>query len=91
MTFKLIEIMKGKLPKKKLESKLELEEDPLSREELLEEHEDEEVPFVPRMIRQDTLFITFTGILRSGFLPEDDSLTAFCTIMHGADWARLSG
>lgn len=43
------------------------------------------------MLKKQTLYVTFTGILRTGFLPEDDALTAFCTVMYGADWIRVAG
>lgn len=43
------------------------------------------------MLKKESLFITFTGTVKSGFMPEDDSLTAFCTFMHGADWTRVTG
>jgi hypothetical protein len=43
------------------------------------------------MLKKPVLYVTFTGILRTGFIPEDDSLTAFCTIMHGPDWVKVAG
>ena len=43
------------------------------------------------MLKKETLYVTFSGTLTSGFCPEDDSLTAFCSIVHGSDWVKVSG
>ena len=43
------------------------------------------------MIKKDSLYISFSGTLKSGFCPEDDSLTAFGSIIYGSDWERISG
>jgi len=43
------------------------------------------------MLKKETLYVTFTGILKSGHLPESDSLTAFCSIIHGSSWTKISG
>jgi hypothetical protein len=58
-------------------------------EEELEEQE--ELALIPRMLRKEALFVTFTGTLDRGEFQEDDSLTAFCSIVHGSDWARING
>ena len=43
------------------------------------------------MLKKDSLFVTFNGVIEKGFLPEDDALTAFCVVMHGRDWLKVSG
>jgi len=43
------------------------------------------------MLKKEALFVTFTGTLETGFFQEEDSLTASCTIMHGADWIKVCG
>lgn len=43
------------------------------------------------MLKKSALYVTFTGIIKSGFLPEDDSLTAFCSFVHGPDWIKVEG
>ena len=46
---------------------------------------------IPRMLRKEALFVTFTGTLERGNFQEDDSLSAFCSIVHGVDWTRING
>lgn len=85
--------MRNKLPKKKEQARpLENEQ---SEQSLLpeeeEQQEQEEIALIPRMLRKEALFVTFTGTLERGNFQEDDSLTAFCSIMHGVDWTRING
>jgi hypothetical protein len=51
----------------------------------------EDVSLIPRMIKKEALFVTFTGLIETGVFQEDDSLTAFCSIVHGPDWIRING
>jgi hypothetical protein len=60
-----------------------------NEEEELEEQE--ELALIPRMLRKEALFVTFTGTIERGVFQEDESLTAFCSIVHGVDWTRLNG
>ena len=43
------------------------------------------------MLKKESLFVSFSGILKSGFCPEDDSLTALGSIVYGPDWEKVSG
>ncbi len=43
------------------------------------------------MLERNSLYVTFTGVLKSGLIPEEDSLAAFCSIAHGSDWIQIAG
>lgn len=85
--------MRNKLPRKK--EPLRPAEDQQQEHEQLpqeeEELEQEEVNLIPRMLRKEALFVTFTGTLERGVFQEDDSLTAFCSLVYSADWVRVNG
>lgn len=85
--------MKNKLPRKKELLKIDTEQEELASKSEAEEEpvEKEDVNLIPRMIKKEALFVTFTGVIETGIFQEDDSLTAFCSIMHGVDWLMLNG
>lgn len=43
------------------------------------------------MLKKEALFVTFTGMIETGFFQEENALTAFCNIMHGPDWVKAAG
>jgi hypothetical protein len=43
------------------------------------------------MLKKEALFVTFTGMVETGFFQEENALTAFCNIMHGPDWVKAAG
>lgn len=61
--------MKNKLPKKK-QLKVDTEQEELaSKEEEIEEEESavkEDLNLLPRMLKKESLFVTFTGVIESG-------------------------
>lgn len=83
--------MKNKLPRKKEQQRMELEQEEISSPEEEVQEEPQEVSLIPRMLKKEALFVTFTGLVEKGSFQEDDSLTAFCTLMHGPDWQRVHG
>lgn len=87
--------MKAKLPKKQEQKlKQESDEEDEQEEEIEEEpteEKEEDLTFIPRMIRKDALFVTFTGTIESGLFDEFKALYMHFEIQGGPDWKIISG